>query len=110
MEASPEIYTKYCFKSEEENECKKNFYSLLLCFKMKYEQYKIKDLINNKKYSNYFAEIINENEKVYSVVNQAGEDLIKLIMDQKKLTFGIIKKIIFLFSPIQKVINFINKY
>ena len=109
IELSPEIYTKYCFKTEEEKECKKQFYSILLCFKMKYGKYNVKSLINQKELKQYYAEIINENEKLYFVVDKADEELIELIMNQKKLSFGIIKKIIFSFSP-EKVIAFINKY
>ena len=109
LELNPEIYTKYCFKTEEEKECKKQFYSILLCFKMKYGKYNVKSLINQKELKQYYAEIINENEKLYCVVDKADEELIDLIMNQKKLSFGIIKKIIFSFTP-EKVIAFINKY
>ena len=106
---NPEIYTKYCFKTEEEKECKKQFFSILLCFKIKYEKDNVKNLINHKELNKYYSEIINENEKLYYVVDKAEEDLIELIMNQRKLSFGIIKKIIFSFTP-EKVIAFINKY
>ena len=107
--SKPEIYTKYCFKTEEEKECNKQFYSILLCFKMKYEKDNVKSLINKKELKKYFAEIINENEKLYCVVDKADEELIELIMNQKKLSYGVIKKIIFFFTP-EKEIAFINKY
>ena len=105
---NPEIYTKYCFKTEEENECKKQIYTILLCFKIKYGKDSVKSLINQKELKKLYAEIINENEKLYCIVDKADEELIELIMNQKKLSFGIIKKIIFVFTP-EKVIAFINR-
>ena len=109
MELNHEIYTKYCFKNEDENECKKQFYTLLLSFRKYYEKDKVKSQIHKKELIKVYAEIINENEKLYDLVNEANEELIELIMNQKKLSFGIIKKIIFLFNP-EKILAFLNKY
>ena len=57
---------------------------------MKYEKNKVKELINENELVKYFAEIINENEKIYSVVEYAENTLIEQIMNQEKICFPLI--------------------
>ena len=82
---------------------------LLLYFRMNYEKGKLKILLSKKELCQYYAEKINFNEKFYPLVALAEEDFINKIMEQKKLSFEIIKEIIFSYNSFEKNISFIDK-
>ena len=104
----PEIYMKYI--KENDKIIKNKFYDLLLFYKMNYEKDKLKDLLAMSELWEFFADKINFNEKFYPLVASAEEGFIKIIMDQKKLSFKLIKEIIFSYDSFEGTITFIDKY
>ena len=108
IDSNPEIYTKYLNEADEIIYCKHKFYDLLLYFRMNYEKGKLKILLSKKELCQYYAEKINFNEKLNPLVALAEKDFINKIMEQKKLSFEIIKEIIFSSNSFEKNISFID--
>ena len=115
IKSNQEMYTKYCFEDGQDIKIKKKFFTLLLYFRFNKkdkdkDKAKLKNLINEKGLWEIFAEIINNNEKLYPIVEIAEEGLIKEIMSQKKISFDCVKKIIALLNPVEKLLSFIDNY
>ena len=108
INSTPEIYTRYL--NEIDENIRNNFYDLLLYYKMTYETGKLKILLNKKELWEHFAKKINFKDIFYPLVAYAGEGFIKIIMEQKNLSFGLIKEIIFAYKSFEKMILFIHNY
>ena len=111
IKSNQEMYTKYCFEDEDDNKIKKKFYTLLLYFRLANtkEKEKPKTSIDEKYLWQLFAEIINKNEKLYSIVEIPEEGLIKEIMNQKKISYDLIKKIIISFNSVEQLLSFMDQ-
>ena len=109
IEENPEKYTKHSNNIEEIIKCNNNFYDLLLLYRMFYEKDKLKSLLNNQKLWKYYAQKINFNDKLYPLVAEAEEGFIKIIIEQEKLSFGLIKEIIFT-SSVERLLLIMDKY
>ena len=109
IEENPEKYTKHSNNNEEIIKCNNNFYDLLLLYRMFYEKDKLKSLLNNQKLWKYYAQKINFNDKLYPLVAEAEEGFIKIIIEQEKLSFGLIKEIIFT-SSVERLLLIMDKY
>ena len=110
IESEPEKYTKHSNKNDEIISCTNNFYDLLLVYRMHYEKYKLKILLKRKELWNYYAEKINFNEQLFPLVSDIEEEFIKIIMKQQKLSFELIKEIIYSLNTFEKIILFIENY
>ena len=111
IKSNQEMYTKYCFEDEDDNKIKKKFYTLLLYFRLANtkEKEKPKTSIDEKDLWQLFAEIINKNEKLYPIVEIPEEGLIKEIMNQKKISYDLVKKIIVSFNSVEQLLSFIDQ-
>ena len=108
INAIPEIYMKYI--EEKDEIIINNFYDLLLYYKMSYEKGKLKDLLAKNELWELFARKINFKEKFHPLVASAEEGFIKIIMEQKKLSFELVKEIILSYDSFENTIAFIDKY
>ena len=111
IKSNQEMYTKYCFEDGDDNKIKKKFYTLLLYFRLanNKEKVKPKTSIDEKSLWQLFAEIINKNEKLYPVVEIPEEGLIKEIMNQKKISYDLVKKIIVSFNSVEELLSFMDQ-
>ena len=111
LKSNEESYTRYCFEDEDTNRIKKKFYTLLLYFRLANtkEKEKPKTTKDERHLWKLFAEIINKNEKLYPIVEIPEEGLIKEIMNQKKISYDLIKKIIASLNLVEQLISFMDK-
>ena len=109
IKSNEEMYTKYCFEDGDDNRIKKKFYTLLLYFRLANFKVKPKISIDEEHLWKLFAEIINKNERLYPIVEIPEIGLIKEIMNQKKISYDLIKKIIVSFNSVEQLLSFMEQ-
>ena len=107
IEKKPIALTKFCSQYDDKEKYLKAFYNLLLYFRANYEEDKVHDLLNKKELWKYYIEILPINRKYFFNIN-IPDELIKEILNQKILSYSIIKGILSYISPNKNVLITIN--
>ena len=107
VESKPNIITKYCSQNDNKDKYYKLFYTLLLYFRSNYEKENINELLNKKENWLYYKEIITNNYEYFSNI-KLPEELINEILNQKNLTYEIIKGVLLYIGSIEKLLITIN--
>ena len=107
LEKNPTIITKTCSEHDDKEKYYKIFYTLLLFFRIHYENERVQDLINNKDLWKYFTEILSDNSKFFSHI-KIPEELLDEMLKQRQMSFKKLKGSLFYAGSIGKVLNIIN--
>ena len=106
IEKKPNALTRFCSKNDNEEKYLKIFYNLLLFFRVNYEEEKVHDLLSKKDLWKYYIEILPINRKYYNI--EIPNELINEILNQKILSYSIIKDTLSYISSNKNVLIAIN--
>ena len=109
IEEKPEIIIKYCTEKDDSKEYYKKFYTLLLYFRINFEEDKIQELLSKKDLWIYFKEILPINYKIFRNMHIPSE-LINQMINQTPLSFKIIEGTLFYLKFLEKILICINEY
>ena len=109
IENNPDIINKHISEKDKlKDKYFKNFYTLLLYFRVNYEKEKIQGLLRNQKAKKYLIEILPKYHKFFQNLD-ISDEFINEMISQEGLKFEIIKGSLSYGNSIEKVLYFINK-
>ena len=108
IETDPGIINQHFSKDDIQEKYYKQFYTVLLYFRYKYEKEKVDDLLSKKGLWLYFKEIIPYYYKTFEKL-KLPEGLIKEMANQNIEYFQTIEGIIYYLKSFEKILIFINQ-
>ena len=107
IEKKPEFITKQLSEKDSKEKYFRYFYTLLLFYRVNYEEEKVQTLLNDKNARKYLIEILPKAHKFFPNLD-VSDELINEMLNQKEITFQIIKESLSYGNSFEKVLYFIN--
>ena len=107
IEKKPNILTKFFSQKDDKDQYFKKFYELLLYFRVNYEKDKVHDFLRKKELWKYYIEILPKSRKYYFNI-EIPDELINEILNQKILSYSIIKETLSYISSNKNALIAIN--
>jgi len=107
IEKKPSVILKHCSEKDNKEKYLKAFYTILLFFRMNYDQEKVQELLNKKDLNKYFVEILPINYQYFTNI-EVPEEIIIQVLKQENLSYKTIFGILFYIHSIEKILSVIN--
>jgi len=109
IEKKPNLITKHCSEKDNPEKYLASFYTILLFFRMNYEEEKkVNDFLNNKNLNKYFVEILPNNYQYFTNL-EVPDEIIFEILKKENLSYKIIIDTLSYKKSIEKVLFIVIK-
>ena len=108
IEKNPKAIIRHCTEKDNPKKYYKSFFTLLLYFRLNYENEKIQELLSKIELWEYFKEILPANFTTFSNIEIPSE-LVNQMVNQTSLSFKIIQGTLFYLKLLEKILICINE-